>query len=404
MQRSAAPSPIVVLVFAAAINAACGGSDSETSGSGGAATATSGVGPTSSAGPSSGSGATASSSGGAGPGCAEACDAWQFQSWDADCTQGYTLARTCPAGSGCTTTDHAACNEALPGGAVPDGCPACTGCAPACQGKACGIDDGCGAACLEGSGCDAAAQGLRYFGYWRDTYFGGNWMAETQTHGNFTMIEDGSYDSLLPSAAGYGIGVLLTPPALGDWAAAQPTLSQYADRIIGYVLQDDADVQPDYNVAKANVEAYATTIHAAYPNAHLYINLAGHFRDIPDFALPAGVDWVGLECYSGVADCDDMVTKLTPKLPPGGRIWVMPPGETGYGDQAWLVSNAQAMYDWAVTKPVIIGMNVFVWQTEILIDATYMGQLATRDLPDLRLTACQVARTITGRGDPNACP
>jgi hypothetical protein len=332
------------------------------------------------------------------------CEPWKFGSWERDCTQGYTLVRTCEAGFDCNETDHAACNAPLPSGDAPEGCPACGACVPACQDKACGVDDGCGAACLQGSGCNANAEGLAYFGYWRDTYFAGSWMVETQTHANFTMVEDGTYESLLPEAATHGVTVLLTPPAQESWAAAQAVIAPYANRIIAYNLLDDADVQPDWNAAKANVESYATLIHGTYPGAHLYINLAGHFRDIPDFTLPAGVDWVGLECYAGVADCDDMVTKLSPKLPPGGRVWIMPPGETGYGSEPWLVSTAQEMYDWALTRPVILGINVFVWETELLLDANYNGELATRDLPELRLKSCQIARTITGRGQPSACP
>ena len=119
--------------------------------------------------------------------------------------------------------------------------------------------------------------------------------------------------------------------------------------------------------------------------------------------LPVGVDWVGLECYFGVADCDDMVTQLIPFLPPGGRIWVMPAGTTGYGTEEWLVDTAEEMYDWALTRPEIVGMNVFVWETELLFSDVYAGELATRDVPALKRTFCQIGRSITGRGNVADC-
>jgi hypothetical protein len=78
----------------------------------------------------------------------------------------------------------------------------------------------------------------------------------------------------------------------------------------------------------------------------------------------------------------------------------LPPGETDYGTESWLVSNAQAMYDWASTKSAVIGLQVFVWESELLSPSP---ALATRDLPNLRVKYCQIGRTITGRGSPAAC-
>jgi len=228
-------------------------------------------------------------------------------------------------------------------------------------------------------------------------------MSETQAHANYTMVEADPAGNVpvsqLSQAAGYGIGVLLA--AGGDhWSVTRSQIAPYINAIIGFLVLDDADVQPDWNAAKAQVEAAASAIHADYPNAHILINLAGASRNIPNFTLPAGVDWVGLECYGGVPDCDDMLTQVIPKLPPNGRVWILPPGETDYGTESWLVSNAQAMYDWAITKSAIMGLNVFVWESQLLAPTP---ALATRDLPSLRVKYCQIGRTITGRGSPAAC-
>ena len=63
------------------------------------------------------------------------------------------------------------------------------------------------------------------------------------------------------------------------WSVTQSQIAPYIDTIIGFFVLDDADVQPDWDAAKAHVEAIASAIHANYPNAHILINLAGAFSE-----------------------------------------------------------------------------------------------------------------------------
>ena len=166
---------------------------------------------------------------------------------------------------------------------------------------------------------------IQYFGYYRDSDIG-NHICEIQDHANFSMTADGLYEE----EALYGIS---------DWG-----VSGYSP-LGAYNFKDDADVQQEgWAAVKAEIERQIPGFMNSHPNGHPYINLAGHFRNIPGFSLPRGLDWVGLECYFGVADCQSMVNALRRVLPGNGRIWILIPTNTWYGNEAWLVSNAQAMY------------------------------------------------------------
>jgi len=142
-----------------------------------------------------------------------------------------------------------------------------------------------------------------------------------------------------------------------------------------------------------------------HPNAHLMINLADgdangvlDFRGIPGFTLPRGVDWVGLECYTGAANCKANMDALRPLLPANGRTWIITAGTTGYGTESYLVADAQAMYDWASIDPAVIGMLGFVWSKSILCppDCTHP---AVKELPLLLAKYRQLGDLITGRGN-----
>src|SRR4029077_3926014 len=109
------------------------------------------------------------------------------------------------------------------------------------------------------------------------------------------------------------------------------------------------------------------------------------------FSLPAGYDWIGMECYQGVADCQNKVNALKPMLPPGGRVWILPLGVASvYNSEAQLVQQAQDMYDWAKDEPAIIGFTVFVWQSNMVAP-----DLAVRDLPNLKAKYREIGNLIT---------
>jgi hypothetical protein len=131
------------------------------------------------------------------------------------------------------------------------------------------------------------------------------------------------------------------------------------------------------------------------------------FRHMTDFVIPKGIDWIGLECYAGAADCKAMVDQLKamPSLSSNVRFWPLLPLATNYGTEAWLVANAHATYDWAHAEPTVIGLIGFVWSKVILCppDCT---SLATKELPTLLSTMRTIGDAITGRGNvaPLKCP
>ncbi len=329
------------------------------------------------------------------------CGDWQLQSFDNPCTDGYTRVRTCDPAYDCRTTDHNGCSAALNvGGSPPPGCPACPG------GGSTGSAGSTGSTGSTG-GTAGGGGSLQYFGYWRDSDLH-NFVCQIQDHMNFSMTGDSQGEVDL--AASYGVANFgLVAPTAG----APPPLNVA-------LLRDDADasaygycasnpcpngIADGWAAIKAQIESDGDNVHATNPSAHLMINLADgdangvlDFQGIPGFTLPRGVDWVGLECYTGAANCQANMNVLRPLLPPGGKAWVIAAGVNSYGTESWLVSDAQAQFAWASADPDLIGMIVFVWSNAILCppDCT---SLAVKEMPDLLAEFRMIGDTITGRGN-----
>jgi hypothetical protein len=313
------------------------------------------------------------------------CGAWQLSAWDTACTDGYTRTRTCTAGYDCRVTDHNGCAAGLnAGSAPPQGCPACPG----------------------GPGY------LQYFGYWRDSDIH-NFVCQIQDHVNYSMTGDSQ--SEVDLAASYGV------PNFGLLA---PTSGSPAPLNV-QVVRDDADVgawgwcannpcpngiQDGWAAVKMQIESDGAAIKAAHPNAHLMINLGDgnadgklDFQGIPGFTLPNGVDWVGLECYTGAANCHANAVLVEPLLPPGGKIWVIMNGVGTLFTEASLVQDAQDNFNWSSQDPNAIGLIGFVWANAILCppDCT---SLAVKEMPDLLAKYRALGQIITGKVGVNPIP
>jgi hypothetical protein len=220
---------------------------------------------------------------------------------------------------------------------------------------------------------------LQYFGYWRDALTGST--AEIQDQANISMVDTQLILAINP----------LNAVMICDDCDVGVSASQWASRKQGIETQE-----------------------AMFPGtAHFMIDLGDgnadgmlDFRGIPGFALPAGVDWVGLECYPafGWASCQANLDALKPLLPANGRAWVFIPTETDYAAESVLVSNAQDMYDGASQDPTVVGMIGFVWTNTILCppdDCTKV--FATKELPTLLAKMRCISHSITGLGAPSGC-
>ena len=225
-----------------------------------------------------------------------------------------------------------------------------------------------------------AARPLQYFGYWRDALTGST--AEIQDHANISLVDDTDH-------------ILLSP-------------------IGGVILCDDCDVgglsANQWSDRKSQVEA----AEASYPSAsHFLINLGDgngdgklDFQGIPGFTLPAGVDWIGLECYPalGWTGCKANLDLLVPLLPPNGRFWILMPTETEYGNEATLVANAHELYTGAKSEPLVVGMIGFVWTNALLCPPADCAHVfATKELPALLSEMECIGRAITQPGSPLDC-
>jgi hypothetical protein len=292
-----------------------------------------------------------------------------------------------------------------------------------CVPKSCGdlgfncdsADDGCGGhiscgACSFPQTCGGlgkpnvcgGAGTLRYFGYYRDSDIQ-NYVCEIQDHSNFSMTTTSD-----PAFSAPAKQALEATYGLVDWGVVG------TNGLGGYLVQDDSDsahsTTATWNSNKAWLESQVATIKSSYPNAHLMINLDGTFSQIPGFALPAGFDWFGIECYgrlgNSAADCKTRFDALKLLLPQGGRVWILPPGVTGtagrgYGDETSLIATAQGIFAWAPTEPAILGFEVFLWQSNAVAP-----DIAVRDLPSLKATFRQIGSIITGRNQTpiSNCP
>jgi hypothetical protein len=227
----------------------------------------------------------------------------------------------------------------------------------------------------------APAAPLAYFGYWRDALTGST--AEIQDHANISLVDD-------------SVGNILITP------------------ISGVNLCDDCDVgglsTDQWATRKSQIEASETS----YPSAHHFMitlgdgNGDGHldFQGIPGFALPAGIDWVGLECYPvlGWSSCKANIEQLEPLMPSNGRFWVLIPAETEYGSEDALVANAREMYEGARAEPLVVGLIGFVWTNAILCPPADCTQVfATKQLPALASEMKCIGQAITRPGSPTSC-
>jgi len=257
-----------------------------------------------------------------------------------------------------------------------------------------------------------AVSGLQYFGYWRESDFD-NYICQIQDHANFSMNDE----SLAKTnyAASYGVANWgLTAPNGGSPAQLGATL-----------LLDDADsaawgwcathpcpngISDGWTGVKGEIEARFNQVQQEHPGqtVHGYINLADgngdgllDFQWIPNFSLPNGVDWVGLECYMGASGCASNLDALKNKLqlPPNTnvRFWILTPANSGYGSESWLVSTAWDTYNWAKNDPLIIGMIGFVFAKTILCPPD-CNSLAVKEMPNLLDAYRQIGDLITGKG------
>src|SRR5215471_8052252 len=261
-----------------------------------------------------------------------------------------------------------------------------------------------------------AVTGLQYFGYWRDSDIS-NYVCQIQDHANVTMTDGDGTQAMTNYAATFGVS---------NWGLAAPSGGGPAP-LGAALLLDDADshawnwcaehpcpngIADGWNGVKAEIEASYNQVQQAHPGqtVHGYINLADgdgngqlDFRQLPNFSLPNGVDWIGLECYMGAAGCLDNLNALksTLNLPPGTnvRFWILTPASaTGStANEAALVTTAWDTYNWAKDDPLVIGMLAFVWSKTMLCppDCDTYG---VKEMPNLLAAYRQIGDLITGRG------
>ena len=263
---------------------------------------------------------------------------------------------------------------------------------------------------------DVAYPPLRFFGYWRDNDLQ-SLVCQIQDHVNFSMTDDSQ--GAVDRAASYGVANFgLTAPSTGGPAPLGAS-----------VVRDDADaaawgwcsqhpcpngISDGWTAVRGEIEATAAQIHAQHPNAHLLINLADgngdhvlDFQGIPNFAIPNGIDWIGLECYFSAAACKANLEVLRPKLPAGARVFVLTPGETDYGTEASLVTIAQDVYEWTKQEPLILGVIGFVWtKTQLCSGCATLG---VKEMPTLLAKYRALGDLVSGRASvaprPDAqCP
>src|SRR5205823_91477 len=108
--------------------------------------------------------------------------------------------------------------------------------------------------------------------------------------------------------------------------------------------------------------------------------------------------WVGLECYTGAANCQANLNVLKPLLPAGARTWIITAGTSGFGTESYLVQDAQAMYDFARADPSVIGIIAFVWSKEILCPPDCQA-LAVKQMPLLLAKYREIGDAITGKSN-----
>jgi hypothetical protein len=224
-------------------------------------------------------------------------------------------------------------------------------------------------------GPSAPPRGLRYYGhYWVESKPYGSHLDEVGSHCNVHFVEnvDGLRKCALKGvqcilqvrweffAGGGGNGAVpnpIRPDHESFWSKTAEQVTPYTDRVEAFNMIDE----PYWNgVSKKDLDTAIAAVKAKFPRKPVMVIFAVP-SFTPSFAVPAGADWLGFDCYDSIGVVAKHLRFLKSKLKLHQRLFLVPQSflnKAAPTDEELPKLNRQ-YYDLASSEPLVIGLLNF---------------------------------------------
>src|SRR5881392_3061100 len=264
---------------------------------------------------------------------------------------------------------------------------------------------------------------LQYFGFWAGSVAAGGSIIEQRGFVNFTM--GASPGPSADQAVASGMKLMFFAPDFTDPHVQDQldAIRPYATNMLAFFTMDEPDCVAGGNTAKldqllASIESQISQLKLSFPDVPAMMTVGCAFWSYSNFRIPRGIDYIAIESYGSSGDPAATRTEWMSRLRllksymnSSQRIFLMPGATEGYGTESQLIEKANAIYNYAQTDPLVIGVFPFDWYSADY-DCASVGQFcgngvpatnysipviggrSVRDLPNLRARYIQIGQSI----------
>jgi len=266
------------------------------------------------------------------------------------------------------------------------------------------------------AGPAAPPRGLRYYGhYWVESKSYGSHLDEVGSHCNVHFVEN--VDGLKKCASkgvqcilqvrweffagGGGNGVVpnpLRPDYESFWNKTAEQVTPSIDRVEAFYMIDE----PYWNgVSKKDLDTAIAAVKAKFPRKPVMVVFAvSSFT--PSFAVPAGADWLGFDCYESIGVVAKHLRFLKSKLQPHQRLFLVPQSflnKAAPTDEGLARLNRQ-YYELASSDPLVIGLLNFGLFTDAKAGSIPLTLQMQREIGEAITSKARRPQDSSGRGSP----
>jgi hypothetical protein len=218
----------------------------------------------------------------------------------------------------------------------------------------------------------APPRGLRYYGhYWVESKSYGSHLDEVGSHCNIHFAEnvDG-----LKKCASKGVQCILQvrweffagggavpnpirPDYESFWSKTAEQITPYIDRVEAFYMIDEPYLN---GVSKKDLGTAIAAVKAKFPQKPVMVVFAVPSLT-PSFAVPAGADWLGFDCYEPIGVVAKHMRFLRSKLQSHQRLFLVPQSflnKAAPTDEELAKLNLR-YYELASSDPLVIGLLNF---------------------------------------------
>jgi len=266
------------------------------------------------------------------------------------------------------------------------------------------------------AGPSAPPRGLRYYGhYWVESKPYGSHLDEVGSHCNVHFVEN--VDGLKKCAskevqcilqvrweffAGGGGGSAVPNPIRPDyqslWNQTAEQVTPYIDRVEAFYMIDEPYLN---GVSKKDLDTAIAAVKAKFPRKPVMVVFAVP-SFTPRFAVPAGADWLGFDCYEPIGVVAKHLRFLKSRLQPHQRLFLVPQSflnKAAPTDEELAKLNRQ-YYELASSEPLVIGLLNFGLFTDPKAGSTPLTLQMQRKIGEAITSKDRRPQDSSGRGGP----